>query len=75
VRRRKCGDCGKIKRIEVGRDVCFHCRVSGVSFAFVGGGGKTRQMFHDYTVKERRAEILGDKVVGRDVLPTSEYGW
>lgn len=68
----KCG-CGK--PAEEGRDECFLCRVRGVGFSFVGGGGKTRQTFHDYTVAERRAEILGDRVVGRDVVPASEFGW
>jgi hypothetical protein len=46
-----------------------------VGFAFVGGGGYTRAAFHDYTNAERRAEILGDRVVGVDVEPASTYGW
>lgn len=64
--------CGKIA--EEGTSTCFNCRVRSVGFSFVGGGGYTRQSFHNHTIAERRREILGDKVVGVDVVPASEYG-
>ena len=31
-----CADCG-VKPAQEGRTTCFHCRVSGVGFAFRGG--------------------------------------
>ena len=65
--------CGK--EAEPGRYECFRCRVATVGFSFRGGGGYTRQSFHDNTIAEKRAEILGDKVVGVDVVPASDYGW
>ena len=56
-------------------EICFHCRVATVGFTFVGGGGYTRSSFHDRTVTERRAEVLGDRVLGVDAVPASDYGW
>ena len=55
-------------------EICFHCRVASVGFSFVGGGGYTRANFHDSTIAEKRAEILGDRVLGVDVEPASTYG-
>lgn len=70
-----CKSCGR-KPAKPGRKGdCYRCSVSGIGLSFVGGGGRTRQMFHDYTVAERRAEILGDRVVGKDVAPASDFGW
>lgn len=66
----KCG-----KKAEEGRDECFLCRVSGVAFTFRGGGGYGREAFHNMTNAEKKAEILGDKIVGRDVVPASEFGF
>ena len=57
-----------------GSELCFLCRVRSVGFSFVGGGGYTRASFHDSTISEKRAEILGDRVVGVDVVPASDYG-
>ena len=68
-------NCACGKQAEPGSDECFRCRVSSVGFSFRGGGGYTRDSFHDYTTAERRAEILGDRVVGVDVEPVSTYGW
>lgn len=65
--------CGK--PTEPGSDECYRCRVSSVGFSFRGGGGYTRDSFHDYTIAERRAEVLGDRVLGVDVEPASTYGW
>lgn len=65
--------CGRFP-VEDGRDECFNCRVSSVGFRFVGGGGYGRRSFHDRTTNERRAEILGDRVLGVDVEPASTYG-
>lgn len=70
----KCRACNK-RLPEEGSDECFNCRVRTVGFSFVGGGGYTRSTFHDSTIAERRAEILGDRVVGVDVEPASTYGW
>lgn len=39
-----CVTCG-VKYAEQDRDECFRCRVSNVSFNFVGGGGYGRQAF------------------------------
>jgi hypothetical protein len=65
--------CGKPS--EEDRSECFNCRIRSVGFAFVGGGGYTRKRFNDATITEKRAEILGDRVLGVDVEPASNYGW
>ena len=57
-----------------GSEICFLCRVRTVGITFVGGGGYGRQSFHDRTISERRAEILGDRVLGVDVDTASNYG-
>lgn len=64
----------RFKHAEAGHDECFRCRVSTVGFSFRGGGGYTRESFHEQTIGEKRREILGDKVVGVDVVPSSEFG-
>lgn len=70
----KCKTCGrKPGRPERNGD-CYRCSVSGVGITFRGGGGYTRQSFHDYTIAEKRAEILGDRVVGVDCEPASTFG-
>lgn len=70
-----CKSCG-VKPAKPGRNGdCYRCSISGVGISFRGGGGYTRQSFHDYTIAEKRAEILGDRVLGVDVVPSSEYGW
>lgn len=66
----KCG-----KKAEPGKDECFRCRVSSVGFKFVGGGGYTRESFHEYTIAERQREMLGDRKLGVDAIPASEMGW
>ena len=65
--------CGK--PAEDDRSECFNCRVRTVGFTFVGGGGYTRDNWHDRTIAEKRAEVLGDRVLGVDVEPASTYGW
>ena len=65
--------CGK--DAESGRSECFNCRVRSVGFTFVGGGTYGRANFNDRTISERRNEILGDRVLGVDVEPSSTYGW
>jgi hypothetical protein len=70
----KCHTCNK-RLPEDGSDECFNCRVRSVGFSFVGGGGYTRKAFHNATIAEKRAEVLGDKVVGVDVEPASNFGW
>ena len=67
--------CGKRSPNE-DRSECFHCRVASVGFIFVGGGGYTRENLNDATIAEKRADILGDRVLGVDVEPaSSDYGW
>jgi hypothetical protein len=65
--------CGKLA--EADRSECFHCRVASVGFAFVGGGGYTRENWNTKTIAEKRADVLGDRVLGVDVEPSSTYGW
>ena len=55
-------------------EICFHCRVASVGFSFVGGGGYTRQSFHDRTISEKRAEILEGRTLGVDTEPISTFG-
>ena len=57
-----------------GSEICFHCRVASVGFTFSGGGTYGRGTFHDATITEKRAEILGDRVLGVDTEPSSTYG-
>jgi len=68
-----CKEC--LVRVSEDNDtrICFHCRVASVGFAFQGGGGYTRDTFHDYTNAERQAEILGDRVLGVDTEPASNW--
>lgn len=68
---KKC-KCGKAA--EKGKGECFRCRVGSIGFTFVGGGGYGRKMFSARTNEEKRREVLGDKVVGVDVVPASEFG-
>jgi hypothetical protein len=68
----KCRTCNK-RSPEAGSDICFNCRVRTVGFSFVGGGGYTRAAFHGRTIAEKRAEVLGDKIVGVDVEPASNW--
>jgi hypothetical protein len=70
-----CRQCKVRTAEDNGSEICFHCRVATVGFSFQGGGGYTRQSFHDRTIAEKRAEILGDRVLGVDVEPVSTYGW
>ena len=69
-----CRECVVRTEETPGSELCFLCRVRSVGFSFVGGGGYTRQSFHERTTAEARAQILGDKVVGVDVVPASDYG-
>lgn len=69
----KCKACNK-RLPEEGSTECFHCRVATVGFNFVGAS-YGRDRFHNATISEKRAEILGDKVLGVDVEPASTFGW
>lgn len=64
-----------MKDAEPGRDECFRCRVQSVGFHFHGGGGYTREAFHSRTISELKTEILGDRKLGEDVVPASDFGW
>jgi hypothetical protein len=59
---------------EPGREECFRCRVRSVGFSFRGGGTYGRKSFNDMTIAERRADILGDRVLGVDAEPASTFG-
>jgi hypothetical protein len=65
-------ECGR--PVEAGRDECFRCRVATVGFSFRGGGTYGRASFNDMTISERRADVLGDRVLGVDVEPVSTFG-
>jgi hypothetical protein len=68
-----CGECLVRTAEDNGSGICFLCRVASVGFAFRGGGGYTRESFHDYTIAERRAEILDGRELGVDTEPASNY--
>lgn len=68
-----CGQCLVRVAEDNGSGICYHCRVASVGFSFRGGGGYTRDTFHDYTNAERQAEILGDRVLGVDTEPASNW--
>lgn len=65
--------CGK--QADPAHGLCFRCRVRTVGFTFSGGGSYGRSRFNDMTITERRADVLGDRVLGVDVEPASNYGW
>lgn len=48
---------------------CFLCRLRSVGFTFRGGGTYGQASFNDMTVAERRADVLGDRVLGVDTEP------
>jgi hypothetical protein len=70
----KCRTCNK-RLPEPDSAECFNCRVRTVGFAFVGGGGYTRENWNTRTIAEKRADVLGDRVLGVDVEPASTFGW
>jgi hypothetical protein len=49
-----------LKEAEPGGDECFRCRVAGVSFRFIGGGGYGRASFVGRTNQEYLNEHVGD---------------
>jgi hypothetical protein len=63
-----------VRVAEDGSDICFHCRVASVGFSFRGGGTYGQSRFNDMTLSERRADILGDRVLGVDVDTASNFG-
>lgn len=67
-----CRQCRK-RASEQNSEICFHCRVASVGFTF-RAAGYGRKAFNESTIAEKRAEILGDKVVGVDVVPASDFG-
>jgi hypothetical protein len=69
-----CSECLVRTEETPGSEICFHCRVASVGFTF-RGASYGRRRFHDATISEKRAEVLGDKVLGVDVEPSSNYGW
>lgn len=69
----ECTDCGALS--DSLRDgVCFRCRVRSVGFSF-RGAHYGRKQWNDSTISEKRAEILGDRKLGVDVAPVSDFGW
>ena len=49
--------CNRVS--EADSDICFRCRVKTVGFSFVGGGGYTRESFHERTTAEFLRENVG----------------
>jgi hypothetical protein len=70
----KCKTCNK-RLPEADSDTCFNCRVRTVGFSFVGGGGYTRKRWNEHTIESKRADVLGDRVLGVDCEPASNWGW
>jgi len=64
--------CGKMS--EEDRSECYRCRISSVGFTF-RAAGYGRAAFNSSTIAEKRADLLGDRVLGVDVEPSSTYGW
>ena len=50
---------GKMRPCEPGKDECFKHRVSTIGFKFIGGGGYTREAFHERTNQEFLIENCG----------------
>jgi hypothetical protein len=69
-----CRECLVRTEETPGAEICFHCRVASVGFTFSGGGSYGRSRFNEMTIAERRADVLGDRVLGVDVEPASTYG-
>jgi len=57
--RQLCITCAE-RLAEIGREECFRCRVSSVSFRFIGGGGYGRASFVGRTNTEFLNEHVGD---------------
>jgi hypothetical protein len=65
-----CISCDKDKPNVDDSGECFRCRVSGIGFSFVGGGGFTREAFHAATNHEvRQATVRAAKRSGRAIEP------
>jgi hypothetical protein len=71
----KCAECNKHLRPDAEQHgMCFACRVRTVGFTYSGGGSYGRSRFNDMTIRERQADIIGDRILGVDVVPASDYG-
>lgn len=55
----RCKTCDA-KEAETGGSECFRCRISSVSFRFIGGGGYGRASFVGRTNAEFLNEHVGD---------------
>jgi hypothetical protein len=54
-------------------DVCFRCKVRGLSWHFKGGGGYGRDAFRESTNREVAAKIVADaKANGHEVQPVGK---
>lgn len=65
-----CPECGgRARQQDVEQHgCCFRCKIGGLSFQFVGGGGYGRQNFHDRTTAEVQREIVDSaRKEGRDI--------
>lgn len=70
-----CVTCGD-KPAEQGRDECFRCRVSSVSYRFIGGGGYGRASFVGRTNQEFLNEHVGDvktKLRSGEIAPEKDF--
>ena len=61
-----CIECGRgFTEEQSAGKYCFKCKLDGVRFNWVGGGGYGRKRFHDYTVGEvQREHVAGAKRAG-----------
>lgn len=47
---------------------CFRCKLDNLSFSFVGGGGYSRESFHNHTVGEiQREQMRESRAKGYDL--------
>ena len=71
----KCHVCNK-RLPEEGSDECFHCRVClGRLHLRRGWWLHPRTTGTTKTIAEKRADVLGDRVLGEDVDTASNFGW
>ena len=73
----QCVSCGKVRNLKPSGE-CFKCWIgNGPGIAWVGGGGYTRQSFHDSTTREAVQEELRGHDPTREYEPrhTKAYAW
>lgn len=63
-----CCTCLRVRPLRASGE-CFGCHIKGIGFSWVGGGGYTRQGFHDSTITEARNEELAGHDPNREYEP------